>query len=707
MTGRHARMRRAHLTSAYHELGKQLLSKKLLVVGQYTLERTIGQGTYGKVRMATHRLTNERVAVKQIHKQHIASLTREIHHHRRLHHPHVLQLYEVILTESHIWMVTELCSGGELYDVVAQRGGLPESEACIYFGQLCLALAYIHEQGIVHRDLKLENILLDADGRVKLSDFGFTREFEPHQLMNTRCGTQAYSAPEMLDRRRYVGEKVDIWSMGVILYALVCGSLPFDDDNDAALHDKILHASPYLPPTLSPELSDLLRTILAKNSAMRPSLREIVSHPWFEKHTDFNKINYLEAMSAPSPPLMESFEEQHLFQTLQELGLAVGQIRHSVLTHACDSAGAFWWLLLHCKRRRTQSITSSEAPALRVSESEAFGSGACSPQARVPSVSGSIMQSPQGFAVSSTVPSSQSSPSQQGSALLLLSQPASETESGKGSVDMPALPFFRRLSSSTGHSLQSRPASRSSGSARRCSMSSLDNPFTMFTGSSSKAPAAKSRHGTRRRRDSESNVYRLRKSPSRRLSIPSMPHTPLLHGRCMSMNDCSLDVVTDQAARLNIGSTSRTELSQVSPSVMFLRRNRSPFKFTLPPRSPALSPKRQPLSKHDKPSSSQPGTLRRGSDIYEEDDWIDEECEFVGGLGQKPSTSLSSSLLLDNIPFPRPRRGSPSPLPAHDLWSSFSTAPRDTNTASLRRKTRRGVFAAVIEEEYHSDAMPT
>ena len=160
------------------------------------------------MRLATHRLTNERVAVKQIPKQHVASLTREIHHHRRLHHPHVLQLYEVILTESHIWMVTELCSGGELYDVVESRGALHESEAYKYFAQLCDAVAYIHAQGIVHRDLKLENILLDAQGHVKVSDFGFTREFEPHRWLHTRCGTQAYCAPEMLDGRPYVGEPV-------------------------------------------------------------------------------------------------------------------------------------------------------------------------------------------------------------------------------------------------------------------------------------------------------------------------------------------------------------------------------------------------------------------------------------------------------------------------------------------------------------------
>ena len=146
-------------------------------------------------------------------------------------------------------------------------------------------MAYIHAQGIVHRELQLDNILLDAQGHVKVSDFGFTREFEPHRWLRTKCGTQAYCAPEMLDGRPYVGEQVDIWSMGVILYALVCGQLPFDDDNDAVLHDRILHASPHLPSQLSVELRDLSGSILSKEGPHRPSIKEIVSNSWFQLHS--------------------------------------------------------------------------------------------------------------------------------------------------------------------------------------------------------------------------------------------------------------------------------------------------------------------------------------------------------------------------------------------------------------------------------------
>lgn len=197
---------RAALISAYNELGKELASTKLKAVGNYTLGRTIGEGTFGKVRMATHRLTGTKVAIKQVPKAHSASLTREIHHHRRLHHGNVMKLYEVLATESNIWMVSELCSGGELYDYLVEQEILPEVEARRIFGQLCLAVAYIHGKGIVHRDLKLENILLDERCNVKLGDFGFTRDFEGKRLMETFCGTTGYAAPEMLAGKKYTGE---------------------------------------------------------------------------------------------------------------------------------------------------------------------------------------------------------------------------------------------------------------------------------------------------------------------------------------------------------------------------------------------------------------------------------------------------------------------------------------------------------------------
>ncbi|KAL0958752.1 hypothetical protein HGRIS_014076 [Hohenbuehelia grisea] len=272
---------KAHLANAYNELGKELSSSKVRVIGNYTLGKVIGEGAYGKVRLGTHRLTSTRVAIKQIPKAMSSSLTREIHHHRQLHHPHVTQMYEVIATESSIWIVTELCCGGELFDYLVEKGRLSELETRTIFGQLCLAVAYLHEKGIVHRDLKLENVLLDERCRVKLGDFGFTREFERGVLMETFCGTTGYASPEMLQGKKYLGPEVDVWSLGVILYCLLTGTLPFDDDDEAVMRGKVIKGVFEDPEWLSIEARDLIKSILVINTSERFTISQILTHPWF------------------------------------------------------------------------------------------------------------------------------------------------------------------------------------------------------------------------------------------------------------------------------------------------------------------------------------------------------------------------------------------------------------------------------------------
>ncbi|EJT98846.1 Pkinase-domain-containing protein, partial [Dacryopinax primogenitus] len=274
------------LANAYQELGRELGSEKIRVVGNYTLGKVIGEGshflcTYGKVRLGTHRITSTRVAIKQIPKAMSAQLTREIHHHRQLHHPHVTQLYEVIATESSIWLVTELCTGGELFDYLVEKGRLSERETRMLFGQLCLAVEYIHEKGVVHRDLKLENVLLDEYCHVKLGDFGFTREYEAGRLLDTFCGTTGYASPEMLLGNKYSGREVDIWSLGVILYSLLCGGLPFDDDDEIIMRNRVIHGVYPEPDWLSEDARDLIRHILVKKPEARYSVKQILSHRWF------------------------------------------------------------------------------------------------------------------------------------------------------------------------------------------------------------------------------------------------------------------------------------------------------------------------------------------------------------------------------------------------------------------------------------------
>ncbi|PKC59222.1 Pkinase-domain-containing protein [Rhizophagus irregularis] len=275
------RNQRAKLAADYQELLKELSTKNIRSVGNYALEDTLGEGTYGKVKLATHKLTGQKVAIKIIPKLHAENLTREIHHHRYLHHPNIISLLEVIPTETEIYMVLEYCEGGELYDFLVERGRLRENLARKMFGQLCRAVKYCHDRRVVHRDLKLENILLDAYNNIKLGDFGFTRECESKKLLETICGSTGYSAPEMLLAKKYSGLEVDIWSLGVILYTLLCGALPFDDDDENEMKHKIIKGEYEMEEFLSNEAKDLIRSILQLEPSERPTLKQILQHAWF------------------------------------------------------------------------------------------------------------------------------------------------------------------------------------------------------------------------------------------------------------------------------------------------------------------------------------------------------------------------------------------------------------------------------------------
>ncbi|EKM77616.1 hypothetical protein AGABI1DRAFT_121991 [Agaricus bisporus var. burnettii JB137-S8] len=403
---------RAQLANAYNELGRELSSSKIRVVGNYTLGKVIGEGTYGKVRMGTHRLTSTRVAIKQIPKAMSATLTREIHHHRQLHHPHVAQMFEVIATESSIWIVTELCCGGELFDYLLEKGRLTEDETRILFGQLCLAVAYLHESGIVHRDLKLENVLLDEHCRVKLGDFGFAREYDRNNFMQTFCGTTGYASPEMLEGKKYQGPEVDVWSLGIILYCLLTGTLPFDDDDEAVMRAKVIQGDYEDPLWLSLEARDLIKQILQRDVTKRITIPQIFLHPWFSSRKQSfecasplsadlsgpshpvrtpartkrrsisstlsdnsdtqargisplpilqtRDLDFTSLLTQPTPIIFSTPLERKLLNMLSSSGFDTGQVVHSVLTDACDSAGAVWWMLK--KKAEKKALEDSEPP---------------------------------------------------------------------------------------------------------------------------------------------------------------------------------------------------------------------------------------------------------------------------------------------------------------------------------------------------------
>lgn len=217
------------------------------------------------------------------------------------------------------------------------------------FAQLVGAVSYVHKQSCVHRDLKLENILFDKHENVKLVDFGFTREYEGRtNHLQTFCGTICYSAPEMLKGEKYAGEKVDVWSLGIILYALLCGELPFDDDDDNVTRTRILSEEPKYPDHLPAEAVSLLKSLLSKRPLPRPTLPEILGHPFIAEYSAVQQaILDVQAQSPFSTPI-----EKDCLQRMRAAGVDIDSVIESVLAQKCDALGGWWTLLLEKELRK-------------------------------------------------------------------------------------------------------------------------------------------------------------------------------------------------------------------------------------------------------------------------------------------------------------------------------------------------------------------
>ncbi|XP_062204136.1 CBL-interacting protein kinase 4-like [Phragmites australis] len=268
-------------------------SKSLL--GKYELGRLLGRGTFAKVYLARPVAGGEAVAVKVLDKAEVMGtagmgprVLREVTVMRRLRHLNVLRLHEVLATRARIYLVTELAPGGDLLSRLAAlpRRRLPEHAARRVFVQLVAALSYCHARGVAHRDVKPQNVLLDGDGNIKVSDFGISAL--PDSLLedgrlHTACGTPAYAAPEVLRRKAYDGAKADAWSCGVTLFVLLAGYLPFDDANIADMCRKAQRREYEFPEWVSQPARRLVSRLLDPNPASRIAVEELATHPWFKR----------------------------------------------------------------------------------------------------------------------------------------------------------------------------------------------------------------------------------------------------------------------------------------------------------------------------------------------------------------------------------------------------------------------------------------
>ncbi|KAI1320253.1 hypothetical protein EDD11_001468 [Mortierella claussenii] len=257
-------------------------------VGPYLLSKTLGKGSSGCVKLARHCKTNEQVAVKIISKASLVNraavhrgIEREIAIMKLINHPHVIRLYDVYETEKELFLVMEYVSGGELFEYLVNKGRLEEAEALRFFQQIIVGLAFCHKRKICHRDLKPENLLLDDRGNVKIADFGMASLQKSGRLLETSCGSPHYASPEVVTGMKYDGSSSDIWSCGIILYALLTGHLPFDDENIRQLLGKVKAGKFYMPQDISEGARDLISRMLTVNPKRRITMQGVMAHSWF------------------------------------------------------------------------------------------------------------------------------------------------------------------------------------------------------------------------------------------------------------------------------------------------------------------------------------------------------------------------------------------------------------------------------------------
>ncbi|XP_073132486.1 CBL-interacting serine/threonine-protein kinase 24-like isoform X1 [Henckelia pumila] len=294
-------------------------------VGKYELGRTIGEGTFAKVKIAQNIETNESVAIKVMAKSTILrhkmvdQIKREISIMKIVRHPCIVRLHEVLASQTKIYIVLELVSGGELFDRIVDQRRLSESESRRYFQQLIDAVSHCHGKGVYHRDLKPENLLLDSEANLKVLDFGLSAlPKQGVELLHTTCGTPNYVAPEVLSGRGYDGAAADLWSCGIILYVLMAGYLPFDETDLPSLYSKINTAQFSCPYWFSPAATSLIHKILDPNPVTRIKIEGIKRDPWFQKNyvpitPRADEVVNLDDISAVFDDIQDKFvnEESH------------------------------------------------------------------------------------------------------------------------------------------------------------------------------------------------------------------------------------------------------------------------------------------------------------------------------------------------------------------------------------------------------------
>jgi len=329
-------------------------------IGKYRLLKTIGKGNFAKVKLAKHIPTGKEVAIKIIDKTQLnpgslQKLFREVRIMKTLDHPNIVKLFQVIETEKTLYLVMEYASGGEVFDYLVLHGRMKEKEARAKFRQIVSAVQYCHQKKIIHRDLKAENLLLDSEMNIKIADFGFSNEFVPGNKLDTFCGSPPYAAPELFQGKKYDGPEVDVWSLGVILYTLVSGSLPFDGSTLRELRERVLRGKYRIPFYMSTDCENLLKKFLVLNPSRRASLEVIMKDKWMNMGFEEDELKpYIEPV--------QDWNDLKRIEILQGMGFSQSVVEEALKQQKFDDCYASYLLL---GRRNTDFLFQLDSEGSR------------------------------------------------------------------------------------------------------------------------------------------------------------------------------------------------------------------------------------------------------------------------------------------------------------------------------------------------------